>query len=60
MGDIEQIAELVLHVSLVVFMAGNLLAIAKQKYTINYSPTDNGATGPPPSDEADLESVLSK
>jgi predicted component of type VI protein secretion system len=39
---------------------GNLLAIAKHKYTINYSPTDNGATGPPPSDEADLESVLSK
>jgi adenylate cyclase len=39
---------------------GNLLSIAKHKYTINYSPTDNGATGPPPSDEADLESVLSK
>jgi adenylate cyclase len=39
---------------------GNLLSIAKQKYTIKYSPTENGATGPPPSDEADLESVLSK
>jgi len=39
---------------------GDLLAVAKQKYTIKYSPADNGATGPPPSDEADLESVLSK
>jgi len=39
---------------------GDLLAVAKHKYTINYSPADNGATGPPPSDEADLESVLSK
>jgi len=34
--------------------------VAKHKYTIQYSPTENGATGPPPSDEADLESVLSK
>jgi hypothetical protein len=39
---------------------GNLISIAKHKYTIKYSPADNGATGPPPSDEADLESVLSK
>jgi predicted component of type VI protein secretion system len=39
---------------------GDMLAIAKHKYTIKYSPADNGATGPPPSDEADLESVLSK
>jgi len=39
---------------------GDELAVAKHKYTINYSPADNGATGPPPSDEADLESVLSK
>jgi pSer/pThr/pTyr-binding forkhead associated (FHA) protein len=39
---------------------GDLLSMAKHKYTIKYSPTDNGATGPPPSDEADLESVLSK
>ena len=33
---------------------GDLLSMAKQKYTIKYSPADNGATGPPPSDEADL------
>ena len=39
---------------------GDQLAVAKHKYTIQYSPTENGATGPPPSDEADLESVLSK
>jgi predicted component of type VI protein secretion system len=39
---------------------GDLLSMAKHKYTIKYSPTDNGATGPPPTDEADLESVLSK
>jgi adenylate cyclase len=39
---------------------GDMLAVAKHKYTIQYSPTENGATGPPPSDEADLESVLSK
>jgi pSer/pThr/pTyr-binding forkhead associated (FHA) protein len=39
---------------------GDLLAVAKHKYTIQYSPTENGATGPPPSDEADLESVLNK
>src|SRR5215468_3558152 len=39
---------------------GDLLSMAKHKYTIKYSPADNGATGPPPSDEADLESVLSK
>jgi adenylate cyclase len=36
------------------------LAIAKHKYTIKYSPIDNGATGPPPSDEEDLESVLGR
>ena len=39
---------------------GDTLAMAKHKYTIKYSPADNGATGPPPSDEEDLESVLSK
>ena len=39
---------------------GDMLSMAKHKYTIKYSPTDNGATGPPPSDEEDLESVLSK
>jgi adenylate cyclase len=39
---------------------GDRLSMAKHKYVIRYSPTENGATGPPPSDEADLESVLSK
>jgi len=39
---------------------GDLLSMAKHKYTIKYSPTENGATGPPPTDEADMESVLSK
>jgi pSer/pThr/pTyr-binding forkhead associated (FHA) protein len=39
---------------------GDMLAVAKQKYTISYSPADNGATGPPPSDEEELQSVLSK
>jgi adenylate cyclase len=39
---------------------GDLLAVAKQKYTINYSPADNGATGPPPSDEEELQQVLSR
>jgi hypothetical protein len=34
--------------------------MAKHKYTINYSPEDNGATGPPPSDEEELQSVLSR
>ena len=39
---------------------GDLLSMAKHKYTIQYSPADNGASGPPPSDEEDLQSVLSK
>jgi adenylate cyclase len=39
---------------------GDLLSMARHKYTIKYSPADNGATGPPPSDEEDLEAVLGK
>jgi len=39
---------------------GDLLSIARHKYTIRYSPAENGATGPPPSEEQDLEAVLSK
>jgi|SRR5436305_461078 predicted component of type VI protein secretion system len=39
---------------------GDLLSMAKHKYTIKYSPADNGATGPPPSDEEDLESVMQR
>jgi adenylate cyclase len=34
---------------------GDLLSMARHKYTINYSPE-----GPPPSEEGDLESVLAK
>ena len=36
------------------------LSIAKHKYKINYSPEDLGATGPPPSDEEDITTVLGK
>jgi predicted component of type VI protein secretion system len=39
---------------------GDLLTIARHKYTMKYSPTEQGATGPPPSDEADIENVLHK
>lgn len=39
---------------------GDLLSMAKHKYTIKYSPVDNGAIGPPPDDDAELENVLSK
>jgi hypothetical protein len=34
--------------------------MARHKYTIQYSPVELGANGPPPSDEADIEHVLSK
>lgn len=40
--------------------SGDLLSMAKHKYTIQYSAAENGATGPPPSDEEDLQQVLSK
>ena len=39
---------------------GDLLAVARHKYNIQYSPTDLGANGPPPEDDAELENVLSK
>src|SRR3954462_11179897 len=39
---------------------GDSLAVEKQKFTISYSPADNGASGPPPSDEEELQSVLSR
>jgi pSer/pThr/pTyr-binding forkhead associated (FHA) protein len=39
---------------------GDTLGIARHKYTIQYSPVDLGASGPPPSDDEALESVLSK
>jgi adenylate cyclase len=39
---------------------GDMLSMAKHKYTIKYSPAELGASGPPPSDEEELENVLSK
>lgn len=30
---------------------GELLSIAKHEYTVEYSPTDNGAVGPPPEED---------
>lgn len=39
---------------------GDELSVAKHKFNINYSPVDNGATGPPPSDEEELQNVLSR
>jgi pSer/pThr/pTyr-binding forkhead associated (FHA) protein len=39
---------------------GDLLSMARHKYTIRYSPAELGAVGPPPEDDAELEQVLSK
>ena len=39
---------------------GDTLSIARHKYRIEYSPSDLGANGPPPSDEEDITSVLGK
>ena len=39
---------------------GDLLSMARHKYNIQYSPTELGANGPPPEDDAELEQVLSK
>jgi len=36
------------------------LSIARHKYKILYSPVELGATGPPPSDEEDITTVLKK
>jgi adenylate cyclase len=36
------------------------LAIARHKYKIQYSPDELGASGPPPSDEEDITTVLGK
>jgi pSer/pThr/pTyr-binding forkhead associated (FHA) protein len=36
------------------------LAIARHKYKILYSPEELGASGPPPSDEEDITTVLGK
>jgi adenylate cyclase len=39
---------------------GDTMAIARHKYTIQYSPVALGASGPPPSDDEALEVVLNK
>lgn len=39
---------------------GDTLAVAKHKYTIQYSPKDLGASGPPPSEQEDITNVLGK
>lgn len=36
------------------------LTVAKHKYKISYNPTELGASGPPPSDEADYANIMSK
>lgn len=36
------------------------LTVAKHKYKISYSPTELGASGPPPSDEADYANIMSR
>jgi adenylate cyclase len=39
---------------------GDQLAVAKHHYMVNYSPEDNGATGPPPQDEAIPQDIMKK
>jgi adenylate cyclase len=39
---------------------GDTLAVARHKFTVQYSPVALGASGPPPSDDEALETVLSK
>ena len=34
---------------------GDVLAIAKHAYEVNYSPAENGAVGPPPPDSSDYD-----
>jgi adenylate cyclase len=39
---------------------GDTITIAKHKYSIQYSPVSLGASGPPPSDDEAIESVMGK
>ena len=39
--------------------SGDLVAVAKHQYRVDYSPTDNGAVGPPPP-ENDAEDIMSQ
>lgn len=36
------------------------LTVAKHKYKVTYNPTELGASGPPPSDEADYANIMSR
>jgi adenylate cyclase len=39
---------------------GDTVAIAKHRYTMNYSPVDLGAAGPPPPDEEEITEILGR
>lgn len=39
---------------------GDTVAIAKHKYTLNYSPVELGAAGPPPPDEEGISEILTR
>ncbi len=39
---------------------GDTLSVAKHQYTVNYSPVDLGATGPPPPDEEQIGEILGR
>lgn len=36
------------------------LTVAKHKYKVSYNPTEQGASGPPPSDEADYANIMGR
>lgn len=39
---------------------GDTLHVAKHKYEIDYSPIENGATGPPPQEEDHVAEIMGK
>ena len=39
---------------------GDVVSVAKHKYEFQYSPSDNGAIGPPPAEQTTQESIFSK
>jgi hypothetical protein len=39
---------------------GDMLCVAKHKYTVNYSPVELGAAGPPPPDEEEISEILGR
>jgi predicted component of type VI protein secretion system len=48
------------HIIRKLLKPGDTLSMARHKYKIQYSPTDLGAVGPPPSEEEDITAVLGK